>query len=235
MPFITYVTNILQINLPCIVFRSYFGIKISPSPPQKKPHYNYFITTVTLWPSLWFIFFYGAMHCQALIRSLHCLHTNLWWGQSIKLLHHAEGNSGGANLSHSLLSLTEELKEQLELDKSWLRNWLHFWSEIKDSLSSDGTSFCPLGPTPLPLQMLASGQSLSSTSGPRHWLSSSSSLETGWPDSRSKQALKRLWIETILLPPTTPAWEALCCREADGKQGEHGVHSDHSLRMTERR
>lgn len=86
------------------------------------------------------------------------------------------------------------------------------------------------GQTPLPLQMSASGQSLSSTSGPGHWLSSSP--ETGRPESRSKQARKRFWIETILVPPMTSAWEVLCCREEEGTQGEQEVHSDHSLRMT---
>lgn len=113
------------------------------------------------------------------------------------------------------------------------RNWLHFWAEIKDSVSSEWTSSWPLRQTLLPLQMLASGQSLSSISGPGHWLSSSS-LETGKPESRSRQARKRLWIEIILLPLITPAWEVLCCREEEGTQGEHGVHADHSLRMTER-
>lgn len=94
--------------------------------------------------------------------------------------------------------------------------------------------FCPLGLTPLPLQILASGQSLSSTSVPGHWLCSSPP-ETGRPESRSKQARKRLWIETILLPFTSPSREVSGCREAKGKQREHAVHSDHSLRMTERK
>lgn len=69
--------------------------------------------------------------------------------------------------------------------------------------------------------MLASGHGLSSTSSPGHWLSSS--LETGRPESRSKQARKRLWIDTIC--------ELLCC----STQGEHRVQPDHSLRTTERR
>lgn len=80
--------------------------------------------------------------------------------------------------------------------------------------------------------MLASGQNFSSTSGPGHWLSSCP--ETGRPESRSKQARKRLWTETILVPLIIPAWEVLCCREEEGTQGEHDVHSDHSLRMTKK-
>lgn len=210
MPFMSFVTKILQI---CHALYS----EVFPSPPQRKSEIHFFTKFYALsntdYPTM--------LSANKLLAS-------------IKLLHHAEGNSGGAKLSHSLLSLTEELKGQLELDKGWLKNWLHFWSEIMDSLSTEWTSFCPLGQTPLPLQMLASGQSLSSTSGPGHWLSSSS-LETGWPESRSKQARKRLWIETILLPLTTPAWEVLFCREAESRQGEHCVHSDHSLRITERK
>lgn len=58
----------------------------------------------------------------ALSHSLCCMHTISWLGQSIKLLQHAEGHSGGAKLSHSLFFLTEELKEQLELDKGRLKN-----------------------------------------------------------------------------------------------------------------
>lgn len=112
---------------------------------------------------------------------------------------------------------------------SYRRNW----SLTKTNWRTDCmTSSCLLGQTPLPLQMLASGQSLSSTSGPGHRLSSSP--ETGRPESRSKQARKRLWIETSLVPKITPAWGVLCCREEEGTQGEQGVHSDHSLRMTER-
>lgn len=80
--------------------------------------------------------------------------------------------------------------------------------------------------------MLASGQSLSSVSGPEHW--SFSSSETGRPESRSKQARKRLWIESISLPCFTTAWGVLRCSEEDGTHREHGVQSDHSLRMTAR-
>lgn len=108
---------------------------------------------------------------------------------------------------------------------------IHFhpslWSKMRKWTLTDADSS---EYTPLPLHMLESGQSLSSTSGLRHWLSSS--LEIGRPESRSKQARKRLWIETILLPLISPPWEVLCCR---GTHGEQGVHSDHSLRMTERR
>lgn len=126
MPFfLFYATNTLQINLPCIVFRSYFSFEAFESPPHRK-------------------------------------------------------------------------------------------SEIY--LSSQA----------LPLQLLASGHSLSSTSGPEQWLSSFP--ETGWPESRSKHARKRLWIETSLLPPTAPASEF--CGDAESRQGEHCVHSDHSLRTT---
>lgn len=75
--------------------------------------------------------------------------------------------------------------------------------------------------------MLISGQTLSSTSGPGHWLSSS--LKTGRPESRSKQARKRFWTETIFVPLTTPSVRS--CSE--GLQGEQGVHSDHSLRTAE--
>lgn len=79
--------------------------------------------------------------------------------------------------------------------------------------------------------MFGSGQRRSSTSDPEHWLSSSP--ETGRPESRSKHARKRLWIETTLLSLTEPAREVLNCMEAKGKHGEHGVHADHSLRITE--
>lgn len=78
--------------------------------------------------------------------------------------------------------------------------------------------------------MFGSGQRRSSTSDPEHWLSSSP--ETGRPESRSKQARKRLWIETTLLSLTERAREVLNCMEAKGKHGEHGVHADHSLRIT---
>lgn len=78
--------------------------------------------------------------------------------------------------------------------------------------------------------MFGSGQRRSSTSDPEHWLSFCP--ETGRPESRSKQARKRLWIETTLLPLTEPAREVLNCMEAKGKHGEHGVHADHSLRIT---
>lgn len=110
-------------------------------------------------------------------------------------------------------------------------------SEIKgfaQDLGSDSSPFCPLGQTPLPLQTSASGQGRSSASGPGHWLCSSS-LGTGRPESRSKQARKRLWTESILMPPGVPAWEGLWWGEAEGAQGEQGVHSDHSLRRTEKR
>lgn len=80
----------------------------------------------------------------------------------------------------------------------------------------------------LPLQTLASGHSLSSTSGPGQ--RPSSSPETGRPESRSKHARKRLWIETGFLPPPTSE----SCGDAESRQGEHCVHSDHSLRTTER-
>lgn len=90
------------------------------------------------------------------------------------------------------------------------------------------------GQTLLPLQRLESGQSLSSTRGPGHWLSSSS-LETGTPEYKSKQARKRRWVESIWLALMTPAVEWLSCREEDGTQGEQGVHSDHSLSMTKQR
>lgn len=79
--------------------------------------------------------------------------------------------------------------------------------------------------------MFGSGQRRSSTSDPEHWLSSSP--ETGRPESRSKHARKRLWIETTLLSLTEPAREVLNCMKAKGKHGEHGVHADHSLRITE--
>lgn len=78
--------------------------------------------------------------------------------------------------------------------------------------------------------MFRSGQIRSSTSGPEHWFSSSP--ETGRPESKSKQARKRLWIETTLLSLTKPAMEVLKCRETKGKHGEQGVHADHSLRIT---
>lgn len=102
-------------------------------------------------------------------------------------------------------------------------------SEIKSfgqDLSSVPSPFRPLGQTPLPLQTSASGQSLSSTSGPVHWPCSSPSA-SGRPESRSKQARKRLWTESNLMPPWFPAW-----REVESVQGEQGVHSDHSLRRT---
>lgn len=79
--------------------------------------------------------------------------------------------------------------------------------------------------------MFGSGQKRWSTSGPEHRLSSSP--ETGRPESRSKQARKRLWIETTLLPLTAPVREVLDCREAQGRQGEHGVQADQALRTTE--
>lgn len=80
-------------------------------------------------------FFPWCHACQALTSSLHYLHTIIWWGQSIKLLRHAEGNSGGAKLSHSLLSLTVELKDQLELDKSRL-NWVSPLSQSRNAVRS---------------------------------------------------------------------------------------------------
>lgn len=82
--------------------------------------------------------------------------------------------------------------------------------------------------------MLASGQSLSSSSGSGHWLSSSSSptCETGKPESRSKQALKRLWIDTICVTLMSPACNVLGCSEEEGRQGEQGVQFDHSLATT---
>lgn len=93
--------------------------------------------------------------------------------------------------------------------------------------------FLHSGKRPLPLQMFASGQSLCSISGPGHWLFSS--LETGRPESKSKQARKRLCIETILFPVMTSAREGKrLCKEGDGTQGEQEVHSDHSLRITAR-
>lgn len=110
-------------------------------------------------------------------------------------------------------------------------NW-DWESDCISRLRQEWTSFCLRGQTPLPLQMSATGQSLSSTSGPGHWLSSSP--ETARPESRSKQARKRFWIETILMPLINSAWEGLCCREEEGTHGEQKVHSDHSLRMTER-
>lgn len=78
--------------------------------------------------------------------------------------------------------------------------------------------------------MFWSGQSLSSTSSPEHWLSSS--LGTGKPESRSRQARKRFWMETMVAPPTTPPTKALSWSEDDNMQGEQRVHSDHSLRIT---
>lgn len=98
-----------------------------------------------------------------------------------------------------------------------------------DCISKDVSIFAPL-----PLQMLTSGHSLSSASGPGHWFSSS--LGTGRPESRSKQARNRLWIDTMLVLLLMAAdSEELCSREEDGTQGEQGVHCDHSLRMTERK
>lgn len=191
------------------------------------PRESHFITTVIVLPNL--------VPCFSSSDSFTVLSAyNLMVGAKYQTAATCWGEPGGAKLPHSLFFLTEELKEQLELDKGWQKNWLHFCTEIKGWLASEWASFCPLGHTPLPLQMLESGQDLSSTNGPGHWLSSSS-LETGRPESRSKQARKRLWIETMLLPVITPACEVLCCREAEGTQGEHGVHSDHSLRMTKRR
>lgn len=78
--------------------------------------------------------------------------------------------------------------------------------------------------------MFGSGQRRSSTSDPEHWLSFSPG--TGRPESRSRQARKRLWSETTLLSLTKPAREVLNCTEANGKHGEHVVHADHSLRIT---
>lgn len=78
--------------------------------------------------------------------------------------------------------------------------------------------------------MFGSGQRRSSTSDPKHWLSSSP--ETGRPESRYKQARKRLWSDTTLLSLTEPPREVLNCMEAKDKHGEHDVHADHSLRIT---
>lgn len=78
--------------------------------------------------------------------------------------------------------------------------------------------------------MFTSGQSRSSTSSPEHWLSSS--LGTGRPESRSRQARKRFWMETTAAPPTSPSAKVLSWSEEDDMHGEQRVHSDHSLRIT---
>lgn len=196
-----------------------------PSPLKREPGWSHFI--ITLSDLICDSFFLWCHACRALTGSLRCLHTIFWW----EISNMVRGTRVEQNCPIHYFDSLWSKRSNWSLTKDRLRNWLHFWTEIKDSLN---LFFCLPGQTQLPLQTLASGQSLSSTSGPGHWLSSSS-LETGRPESRSKQARKRLWIETILLPPITPAWESLCCREEEGTQGEQGVHSDHSLRMTKRR
>lgn len=60
----------------------------------------------------------------------------------------------------------------------------------------------------VPWHMLSSGHSLSSTCGCGHWFFSCSP-GTGKPESKSKQARKRLWTETIWLPLTAPSRRVL--------------------------
>lgn len=92
-------------------------------PPQSKLwHFTHLHVTQSLSDPICDSVFLWCYACWALTSSLCCLHTFLWWGQSLKLLQHAEGNLGGAKLSHSLLFLTEELKEQLEKNL-FLSSW----------------------------------------------------------------------------------------------------------------
>lgn len=150
------------------------------------------------------IFFLCCHACWALTHSLTVCIQSLKWSRVSKL----RSTLRGENCPFALL---------------FLRYWCsHKW---------EWTSLCPLGQTRLPLQMLASGHSLSSTSSPGHWISSS--LVTGRPESRSKQAWKRFWIETNC-EPLTAADKVLLCREDGRTQGEQGVQPDHSLRTTER-
>ena len=119
----------------------------------------------------------------------------------------------------------QAMKQNKEQDYD--RNCMHIWTKMKVNI------LWPSWTTPSPLHVLPSGQSLSSTTGSGHWLSSSVVIER--PESRSKQARKRLWIETIVVLLMTSSSEKLSCTEEKGMQEEQGVHSDHSLRMAERR